>query len=231
MFFDYYYLILVLPALLLAAWAQIKVKTTFAKYSKVSARMTGAQASEAIQRRRGLTVPVQPTAGELTDHYDPRDKVIRLSQPVYNVASVAAVGVAAHETGHAMQYEEGYVPMKLRGAIVPATKIASSASFWLFLLGLLIGAYMNNYLVAYLGLFGFFLIFLFQLVTLPVEFNASRRALRALEEDGVLSADELRGAKQVLTAAALTYVAAMLVALGQFLRLLIILNNNRGRRS
>lgn len=220
-----------MPALLVAAWAQIKVKTTFAKYSKVPARMTGAQASEAIQRRRGLVVPVQSTAGQLTDHYDPKSNVIRLSEPVYNVASVAAVGVAAHETGHALQYDEDYFPMKLRGAIVPATQIASSSAFWLFMIGLLVGAWSNNYIIAYLGLFGFFLVFLFQLITLPVEFNASRRALRALEEDGVLSVEELRGAKKVLTAAALTYVAAMLVALMQFLRLLLILGNNRGRRS
>lgn len=231
MYFDYYYLVLVVPALLLALWAQIKVKTTFAKYSRVPARMTGAQASAAIQQRRGLSVPIQPINGELTDNYDPRQGVIHLSQPVCHVASVAAVGVAAHETGHALQYAEGYAPMKLRGAIVPATQIASSASMWLFLIGLAVGAWSQVYTLAYVGLFGFFLMFLFQLVTLPVEFNASRRALRALEEDGVLSSEELRGARQVLTAAALTYVAAMLVALTQFLRLLLILNNNRNRRS
>lgn len=219
------------PALLLAAWAQIKVKTTFAKYSKVPARMTGAQACDAIQRRRGLSVPIQATAGKLTDHYDPKSNVIRLSEPVCNVASVAAVGVAAHETGHALQHAEGYGPMKLRQSIVSITQFASSASFWLFAIGLVIGAYANNYLVAYIGLFGFFIMFLFQLITLPVEFNASRRALRALEEDGVLSDEELKGAKKVLSAAALTYVAAMLVALMQFLRLLMILGNNRGRRS
>lgn len=231
MYFDYYYLVLVVPALLVALWAQIKVKTTFSKYSRVPAPMTGAQASEAIQRRRGLSVPIQPIAGELTDNYDPRNGVIHLSQPVCNVASVAAVGVAAHETGHALQYAEGYAPMKLRGAIVPATQIASSVSMWLFIIGLFIGAWANVYTLAYIGLFGFFLMFLFQLITLPVEFNASRRALRALEEDGVLTAEELRGARQVLTAAALTYVAAMLVALTQFLRLLLILSNNRNRRS
>lgn len=214
----------------LALWAQVKVKTTFSKYSRVPARMTGEQACRAIQRRRGLSIPVEPTAGQLTDHYDPKNGVIRLSEPVCRVASVAAVGVAAHETGHALQHEEGYAPMKLRQSIVGITQFASSTSFLLFFLGLALGAYSNNFTVAYIGLFGFFILFFFQLVTLPVEFNASRRALRALEEDGVLSDEELRGAKKVLTAAALTYVAAMLVALGHFLRILIILSNSRGRR-
>ena len=192
--------------------------------------MTGAEASEAIQRQCGMSVPVEQTAGQLTDHFDPKAEVIRLSQPVYGVASVAAVGVAAHETGHALQYAEGYVPMKLRHAIVGITQFASGASFWLFAIGLLIGAWSNNYLVAYLGLVGFFILFLFQLITLPVEFNASRRAMRALEENGLLSDEELKGARKVLSAAALTYVAAMMVALGQFLRLLILLSNNRRRR-
>ena len=215
------------PALLLALWAQVKVKTTFSKYSKIPARMTGADASRAIQRQNGLAVTVEATRGNLTDHFDPKANVIRLSEPVCNVASVAAVGVAAHETGHALQYAEGYAPMKLRHSIVRITQFASSASFWLFAIGLLIGAYAENYTVAYLGVFGFFIMFFFQLITLPVEFNASRRAMKALEAQGILSDEELRGARKVLSAAALTYVAAMLVALGQFLRLLIVLGNRR----
>lgn len=230
MFFDYTYLIFVLPALLISLWAQIKVKSTFAKYSKVPARMTGADASRTIQRHRGLSLPISPCAGDLTDHYDPKTQSIHLSQPVCDVASVAAVGVAAHETGHALQHAEGYGPLRLRSAIVSATQFASAASFWIFLIGLLVGYYSQNFVIAYIGLFGFFLMFFFQLVTLPVEFNASRRALKALEEDGVLSDEELRGAKKVLSAAALTYVAAMLMALAQFLRLLVILNGSRGRR-
>ncbi len=215
------------PALLLSLWAQVKVKSTFAKYSKIPARMTGADASRAIQRHNGISVPVESTRGSLTDHFDPKTNVIRLSEPVCNAATIAAVGVAAHETGHALQHAEGYAPMKLRHSIVGITQFASSASFWLFAVGLLIGAYAENYTVAYLGLFGFFIMFFFQLVTLPVEFNASRRAVRALEAEGILSDEELRGARKVLSAAALTYVAAMLVALGQFLRLLAILGNRR----
>lgn len=227
MFFDYYYLLLVVPALLLSLWAQIKVKTTFSKYSKVSARMTGADAARTIMRQEGINVPVEITRGQLTDHFDPRSNVIRLSEPVCNVASVAAVGVAAHETGHALQHAEGYGPMKLRHSIVSVTQFASSAAFWLFAIGLLVAAYSNNFAVAYLGVFCFFIVFFFQLVTLPVEFNASRRAVKALEAQGILSDEELKGVRKVLSAAALTYVAAMLVALGQFLRLLLILGNRR----
>ncbi len=203
------------------------MKSTFSKYSKIPARMTGAEASRIIQRQGGISVPVEATRGSLTDHFDPKANVIRLSEPVCNIASIAAVGVAAHETGHALQHAEGYAPMRLRHSIVRITQFASSASFWLFAIGLVIGAYAENYTVAYLGLFGFFIMFFFQLVTLPVEFNASRRAIKALEAEGILSDEELRGARKVLSAAALTYVAAMLIALGQFLRLLVILGNRR----
>ncbi len=230
MYFDISYLIFVVPALILGLIAQIKVKTTFSKYSQVPARMTGAEASQRILRHNGLSLPVLPISGSLTDHYDPKQQSIGLSQPVYNVASVAAVGVAAHETGHALQHAEGYGPMRLRSAIVSVTQFASNASLWIFLIGLLVGGMFNNYTLAYIGVFGFFILFFFQLVTLPVEFNASRRAIKALQEEGVLSDEELRGARKVLSAAALTYVAAMLTALGQFLRLLLMVNNNRGRR-
>ena len=230
MYFDISYLILVVPALIISLIAQIRVQTTFSKYSRVPARLTGAEASAAIQRQTGLSVPIGPIAGNLTDHFDPNSNTIALSETVCHVASVAAVGVAAHETGHALQYAEGYGPLRLRNSIVSVTQFASGASFWLFAIGLLIGAYSDFYSIAYLGLIGFFLVFFFQLVTLPVEFNASRRALRALQDGHLLSDEELKGAKAVLSAAALTYVAAMLVALGQFLRLLLVLNNNRGRR-
>lgn len=230
MYFDSTWFIFILPALLISLFAQIRVKSAFSKYSKVPARLTGAQASGAIQRQRQISVPIQAVAGDLTDHFDPKDNVIRLSEPVCNVASVAAVGVAAHETGHALQYAEDYAPLRWRSAIVGVTRIASSVSVWVFIIGMLIASSIENYAVAYLGIAGFAIVFLFQLLTLPVEFNASRRAIRALEDGNMLSDEELKGARKVLSAAALTYVAAMLASLAQVLRLLAIVSNSRGRR-
>ena len=221
-YMDYWYLILVVPALIITVWAQIKVSTTFKKYSKyaVGSGLTGVQASELIQQRHGLQVPCSQIAGSMTDHYDPRSNSIRLSETVYGVSSVAAVGVAAHETGHALQYAEGYWPIKLRMRLVPITNFASAASPWLLMLGLVL-----SFLpLAYLG------VVIFQLVTLPVEFNASARALSALVEGQMLTQDELKAAKKVLSAAAMTYVAALLVSLMQFLRLLLIVMG-RGRRN
>ena len=200
-YFDPWYLLLVLPAVILAGIAQLWVQSTFRKYSKVGTLrgVTGREASEEIQRRNGITLPVERVGGNLTDHYDPRTNVIRLSDPVYGVNSVAAVGVAAHETGHALQYAKGYAPIRLRAAILPVTQIGSTLSPYLVLLGLLFET--MNFL-AWAGIFLFGLSVLFQLITLPVEFNASARALKALSEGGMMTSEELAGARKVLTAAA-----------------------------
>ncbi len=226
--FDFSYLIFCLPPLLLALWAQAKVKSTFAHFSKVASDrgMTGRDAARLILDANGLqNVPVSQIAGELTDHFDPRENVIRLSDPVYNVRSVAAVGVAAHEAGHAVQYAVGYSPMKIRSALVPVTNIGSNLAMPLVLLGILL----SFETLAYLGVILFSATAIFQLVTLPVEFDASRRALAALEGSG-MSAEGMKGAKKVLSAAALTYVAALLTAVGNLLRLLVLVKRNDNRR-
>lgn len=226
--FDYTYLIFCLPPLLLALWAQYKVKSTFAQYSKVASDrgMTGRDAARLILDTNGLyNVPVSRISGELTDHFDPRENVIRLSDTVCDVRSAAAVGVAAHEAGHAVQYAVGYGPMKLRSALVPVTNIGSRLSMPLVLLGILL----SFETLAYVGVILFSATALFQLVTLPVEFDASRRALAALEGAG-MSAEGVKSAKKVLSAAALTYVAALLTAVGNLLRLLVLVRRNDDRR-
>ncbi len=226
--FDYTYLIFCLPPLLLALWAQYKVKSTFAQYSKVASDrgMTGRDAARLILDTNGLyNVPVSRISGELTDHFDPRENVIRLSDTVCDVRSAAAVGVAAHEAGHAVQYAVGYGPMKLRSALVPVTNIGSRLSMPLVLLGILL----SFETLAYVGVILFSATALFQLVTLPVEFDASRRALAALESAG-MSAEGVKSAKKVLSAAALTYVAALLTAVGNLLRLLVLVRRNDDRR-
>ncbi len=226
--FDYTYLIFCLPPLLLAMWAQHKVKSTFAQYSKVASDrgMTGRDAARLILDANGLYhVPVTQMAGELTDHFDPKDNVIRLSDPVCNVRSVAAVGVAAHEAGHAVQHAVGYAPMKWRSALVPVANFGSNLAMPLVLLGIVL----SFETLAYVGVILFSATALFQLVTLPVELDASRRALAALEGSG-MSAEGLNGAKKVLTAAALTYVAALLTAVGNLLRLLTLVRRNDDRR-
>jgi len=227
-YMDYSYLILVLPALLVSLWAQFRVKSTFSKYSNkgVGCGMTGVAASRYIQQTNGIHVDVQSVAGELSDHFDPRTNVIRLSTPVYDRATVAAVGVAAHETGHALQHAEGYAPVKLRTKMVPVTNFASSISPILILVGILLS--MDP--LAYAGIALFSVATLFQLVTLPVEFNASRRAVVALESCGQFTEDELKGVKKVLTAAALTYVAALLVSFMNLLRLILLVGGNNRRR-
>ena len=227
-YFDYWYLILVVPALLISLWAQMKVKSTFNKYSRmyVSCSMTGAAASRLIQQAYGIHTGLESVAGDLSDHFDPRSNTIRLSSAVYGQASVAAVGVAAHETGHALQHAHGYAPVKLRTAMVPVTNFASGLSPVLVVLGIVLS--MDP--LAYLGVALFSLATLFQLVTLPVEFNASRRAVVALERSGRFTRDEIKGVKKVLTAAALTYVAALFVSLMSLLRLILIVSGNRGRR-
>ncbi len=229
--FDMYYVILVLPAMIFALWAQFNVNSTFKKYSRVASenQMTGADAARLILDANGLqNVSVVPTPGNLTDHYDPRDNVIRLSESVYNVKSAAAVGVAAHEAGHAVQHATGYGPIKIRMAIIPVCSIASNLAMPLVLLGII----MAFYPLAYLGIILFAASVVFQLVTLPVEFNASRRAIEAIESSGTLSEQGIKASKKVLSAAALTYVAALAVSLANLLRLLLIVSgrSERGRR-
>ncbi len=219
--FDMYYVVLVLPCLLLAMWAQARVNSTFNRYSQVRNMrgITGAQAAEAVLRQNGVTgVRIEWVAGKLTDHYDPRTNTIRLSNTVYSSDSVASVGVAAHEAGHAVQYAMGYAPIKLRAAIIPITQIGSQAALPLILLGLVFsfGALVD------IGIWAFALSTIFQLVTLPVELNASRRALAAIEQSGLLTDDEYPMAQKTLSAAAMTYVAALAVSLAHLLRLVLL---------
>lgn len=225
------YVLLLIPVLLLSLWAQFQVSGSFRRYNAVNnrRRITGAQAAEAVLRAHGVFgVPVRPCRGNLTDHYDPRDNTIYLSETVYNAPTIAAVGVAAHEAGHAVQYAENYGPVRLRTAIIPATQIGSKFSFIL----LLVGMVLYSQSLFFVGILLFSLTTLFQLITLPVEFNASHRALQTLENEQLLYDDELSGAKKVLKAAALTYVAALLMSALQLLRYVLIFvgRNNRGRR-
>lgn len=224
--FDWYYLALVVPCLLLALWAQLRVKSTFNKYSQVPNRrgVTGAQAAAAVLRQNGVTdVRFERVAGNLTDHYDPRGNVIRLSAPVYDSSSVAAIGVACHEAGHAVQYAKGYGPIRLRAAIVPLTQFGSTLSWPLLLIGLLF----NSPAMIFGGIVLFALSTVFQLVTLPVELDASRRALAAIQDGYILSDDEYPMAKKTLWAAAMTYVAALAVSVAQLLRLLLLFGGRR----
>jgi len=228
MFFDYYYIVLVLPAVLVALFAQMNVKSTFNRYNKVSNSrgFTGASVARQILDRNGLYhVPVERVSGQLSDHYDPKANVVRLSDATFNSTSVAALGVAAHEVGHAVQYSEKYSPIVVRNAIVPVCRIGSSLTMPLIILGLIV----QWASLIYLGIALFGLATIFQLITLPVEFNASKRALRTLEEYHVLDGGELVGARKTLNAAALTYVAALAVSLMQLLRLLLLFGG-RGRR-
>ncbi|MGM9664130.1 MAG: zinc metallopeptidase [Eubacteriales bacterium] len=229
-----YYLILVLPAVIFALWASIQVNTTFQKYSKVrSARgITGAEAARRVLDANGLShIRIERIPGNLTDHYDPRNDVIRLSDSVYDNASVAAVGVACHEAGHAVQHAENYVPVKIRSAIIPVTNIGSRLAIPLIIIGIILNIFAPELLVlAYIGVACYGLCTLFQLVTLPTEFDASKRALKSIEGYGILGSDEIGGAKRVLQAAAMTYVAALAVSLMQLLRLFMIVAGNSRRR-
>lgn len=226
MFYYYYdgtYLLVVIGALL-SLMASAKVKSSFARYSNVRSMsgMTGREAAERILRNSGIyDVQVQHIYGNLTDHYDPRNKVLSLSDSVYNSNSVAAIGVAAHECGHAIQHAKGYAPLSIRGALVPVANFGSTISWPLILMGLLIRSNASMLFIN-LGILAFSFAVLFQIVTLPVEFNASRRAVRILGETGMLGPDELRGTRKVLSAAALTYVASAAAGILQLLRLLII---------
>ena len=234
---DWTYFILILPTLLFALWASAHVNSTFKKYSNVrnSRGMTGAEAAQAVLRANGVYgVRVEHVSGNLTDHYDPKSNVIRLSDQVYNTATPAAVGVAAHEAGHAVQYARGYAPIKIRAAIVKATNIGSMLSMPLVILGIVMMSISSLaafsqffYYVALFGALCYGMCVIFQLVTLPTEFNASRRAVAAIENCGLLTVEEQRGARKVLSAAALTYVAALATALAQFIRLLLIVSRRR----
>ena len=232
-YLDMTYILLVLPAVILSIWASTKVNSTFNKYSKqyIKSGMTAYDAARMILNENGLfDVKIEHVSGNLSDHYDPQSNVVRLSDSVYNSTSSAAVGVAAHECGHAIQHAEGYAPIKIRTAIVPITNIGSRLSMPLILVGILLSAMSAYYIyIAYFGVACFSLCALFQLVTLPTEYNASRRALLSLESCGRLDDDELRGAKKVLSAAAMTYVAALAVSVMQLLSLLIRVRRNDRR--
>lgn len=224
-YLDSGYWIFVFPAMLLTLWAQYKVNSTYTKFSKVANHrgMTGAEVAVKILNLYGIyNVRVEHIAGNLTDHFDPRSNVIRLSDGVYSGTSVAALGVAAHETGHAIQHAKGYIPIKLRNMVVPIASLGSNLAVPLAIIGLIFG----NYILVDAGIILFTAVVAFQFVTLPVEFNASRRAIKVLDEQEILYGEELSGAKKVLGAAAMTYVAAAAVALGNLLRLMSL----RGRR-
>ena len=231
--FDWTYLYLVLPCVLLSLWASSNVNSTFKKYSRQFSRrgLTGAEAAQRVLSSNSVHgVRIERVSGNLTDHFDPKTNVIRLSDSVYSSTSTAAIGVACHEAGHAVQYATDYAPIKLRAAIIPLTNFGSRIAMPLILAGIVfsaMGAFSDT--LVYLGIacFGFSLVF--QLVTLPVEFNASRRALKTIEETGILTEEEQYGAKKTLKAAAMTYVAATAVALAQLLRLIALFGNRRRR--
>ena len=223
-FYDSTWFILVLPALLFSMYAQMKIKTTFTKYLQIPSQtgLTGSQVARFILDKNGLSnVRIEPIAGSLTDHYDPRTEVVRLSQNVFGGSSIAAVSVAAHEVGHAIQHANSYFPLSLRSALAPIASFGSRL-VWIFIfIGMIISPFFID-----LGIALFVGVVLFQFVTLPVEFNASKRALEQLEA-GIIDGDSARGSKKVLNAAALTYVAATVVALAELLRLLAVFNRRR----
>lgn len=228
-YFDWTYLIIVGPFLILSLWAGAHVKRVFAKYSQVPSarRISGAQAAEIMLRAHGIRdVRIEQIGNSLGDYYDPMKKVTRLS--VYNDTSIAGIGIACHEIGHAIQHAEGYTPVKIRSAIIPITNFGSKLSIPLIIIGfLLTSVSLAFYNVVYAGILCFGLCVVFQLVTLPVEFNASRRAIAGIRDLGLLTDDEIKGASKVLRAAALTYVAALAVSLAQLFRLLLIFGGNR----
>ena len=230
--YDPYYWMILVPAMLIALFAQLKVSSTFNRYDRVrSARgYTGAQAAEAVLRQHGVTdVRIDRVRGRLTDHYDPSANVVRLSDDVYGSTSTVAIGVACHEVGHAIQHATNYAPVKIRTAIVPITNLGAKLSVPLIILGLILSSFGEVFVtIAYIGCALYGLVTIFQLVTLPTEFNASSRALKTIEETNLLQGEEFRQAKQVLSAAAMTYVAALAVSLAQLMRFLIIVG---GRRS
>ncbi len=231
MYFDWTYLVLVMPAVILAFWASSRVNSTYTKYAKQfsSKNITAQQAAQMVLDYNGVNnVEIERVSGNLTDHYDPKSNIIRLSDNVYSSTSTAAIGVACHEAGHAVQYAEDYAPAKFRMAIVPVTNIGSRLAMPLIFLGILLSALspmLSN--LVYVGIACFGLSTVFQLVTLPTEYDASRRAVAAIESNGILVGEEVTGAKKVLNAAALTYVAALAVSLMQLLRLVLLFGNRR----
>lgn len=232
-YFDWTYLVYVLPAAILAMYAQYKVNSTFNKYSSVRNYngYTGAQVAQMLLNIAGINdVAVEHIAGNLTDHYDPSNKVLRLSDAVYNSSSIAALGVAAHETGHAVQHHKGYVFLGLRTAIFPIASFSSRLAGPLIMIGFLMTMFARSSIGSFVLLFGIILFaaaVLFQIVTLPVEFNASSRAIAMLEDNNILSTEEIQPAKKVLSAAALTYVASAAVALASLLRYIVLFSNRR----
>lgn len=230
MFYPYYFdptYLLIIIGVILSLLASAKLKSTYAKYSRVRSHtgMTGAQVAERLLHAEGIyDVRIEHIPGNLTDHYSPKEKVLRLSDGVYNSTSVAAIGVAAHECGHAVQHKENYVPLKIRGSMVPAVNIGAQLSWPLIFIGIIFGS--AGFLVQ-LGIILFSLTVLFQLVTLPVEFNASSRALKALERHNILYSEEAKSTRKVLKAAALTYVAAAAASILQLLRLLLLFGGRR----
>ena len=228
---DWTYIVIVMPCIILAAIASASVNSTFKKYSNQlsSRRITGADAAQRVLSANGVSgVRIERVSGNLTDHYDPKANVIRLSDSVYSSTSTAAIGVACHEAGHAVQYAQSYAPIKLRAAIIPITNIGSKLALPLILLGIILEAFISSsYIFIELGIACFSLSLIFQLITLPVEFNASRRAIYTIEQAGLLTKDEQVGAKKTLTAAAMTYVAAVAVSLAQLLRLVLLFGGRR----
>ncbi len=228
MYFDMTYFIYVLPAVIFAMWAQARVKSTFTKYSNVYSQrgLTGAEVARKILDENGLRhISVERVPGNLTDYYDPKAKLIKLSENVYDSTSTAAIGVAAHECGHAIQYAKEYYPIKIREAIIPISQIGSKLSIPLLFAGFILASFSPKaILLAYAGVILFATVALFQLVTLPTEFDASNRALQTIEEMNILTEEEFIGSKKVLSAAALTYVAALAVTLMQLLRFVILLS-------
>ena len=226
LYMDWYYLILVSPAMILAFVAQFKVKSTYKKFSQVRnvRGLTGAQAAQQVLSYYGINdVTIRPIAGNLTDNYNPKTKVLSLSQANFSGSSIAAVGVACHEVGHAIQHSTDYYPIKVRSALVPVTNIGSYLGIPLALIGYFLGFHP----LVSIGLMLYSLIAIFQFVTLPVEFNASNRAIKAIEEQGLLYEDEIQSAKKVLSAAAMTYVASLAVSLANLLRLFLRFNNRK----
>lgn len=226
-YYDWTYLLIMLPCMVLTIICQINVNSTFKKYSKIrnSRNMTGAQAAEYVLRANGVTgVQILQVGGHLTDHFDPRSNVIRLSESVFNSNSIAAVGVACHEAGHAVQHAQGYVPNKIRSAILPVANIGSKLSWIFIVIGLASSMFQP---LLYIGIVFFAASVLFTLATLPVEFNASSRALACIRENELLTTDEYKGARSTLQAAAMTYVASAATALLQLLRLILMANRRR----
>lgn len=222
--FDSLYLYLVVPAIIIAVILQVRVKSTFAKFSAFHCHMSGADAALKVLAANGVTgVRIERVSGSLTDHYDPRTNVIRLSDSVYDAYNISAVGVAAHEAGHAVQYAKEYTPIKLRAVILPVCNLGSQLSLPLLIIGLIF----NFYFLVKLGVIFFCGALVFQLITLPVEFNASRRAVETLRNESMVSAEEISAVKKVLSAAAMTYVAAVFVSLMQLIRLIAISNRRR----